>query len=306
MNIELIEIKDFSSFARVLRKFDYNVDSSASFIRKLFNKSVDEYVSTQKDNPVWAKEAESYSPFDSFLPDTLTRYYTGKLSLSPKTCRQFVSYLNRDNFLDYFDSLNTTDEIESELIRSISKERPNVNSDNVGTTYCSYFFETINTIASSETHIRKRKIVPKISPFCSADTEADFEERIIKAIKNITHSCDKDFDDKDINPPYKIREKVKDKHLCDELEVEVKYFPLINSALVNAENNSGKPSEYICSTVNRHFIRLENQKLSEREIVKRMQQFFATKAAVEFDSPECRTLTVYFIQLCEVFRGPSR
>ncbi len=31
MNIELIEIKDFSSFARVLRKFDHNVDSSAKY-----------------------------------------------------------------------------------------------------------------------------------------------------------------------------------------------------------------------------------------------------------------------------------
>lgn len=306
MNRELIEIKDFSTFARVLRKFDLHVDSRATFIRKLFNKSVDEYVPSQKNNPVWAKEIESYSPFDSMMPDTLTRYYSGKLPLSPEKCKQIVSYLNKDNFIKYFDSLNTTDEIETELIRSISKEKPNVSPDNVGETYCSYLFETINTIAATETHVRKRKKVPQISPFCSADTEADFENKIITAINNLIQNCDKDFDDKDINPPYKIREKVKEKRLCDELEVEVQYFPLINSALVDAENNSGMPSEYIRSTVNRHYIRLENQKLPEREIVKRMQQFFATKAAVEYDSPECKTITVYFIQLCEVFRGSSR
>lgn len=306
MNKELIEINDFSSFARVLRKFDLHVDSSASFIRKLFNKSVDEYVPSQKANPDWAIELESYSPFDGFMTDTLTKYYTGNHPLSPDICKKIVPYLNQDNFIEFFDSLNTTNEIETELIRSISKEKPNVNSDNVGETYCTYFFEILNTIASAETHIRKRKMVPKISPFCSADTEADFENRITTAINNLIKNCDKDFDDKDVNPPYRIREKVKDKKLCNELEVEIRYFPLISSALADAENNSGKPSEYICSTVNRHFVRLENQKLSERDIVKRMQQFFATKAAVEFDSPECKTITVYFIQLCEVFRGPSR
>lgn len=306
MNKELIEINDFSSFARVLRKFDLHVDSSASFIRKLFNKSVDEYVPSQKANPDWAIELESYSPFDGFMTDTLTRYYSGKLLLSSETCKQIVPYLNTGNFCSYFDSLNTTEEIETELIRSISKEKPNVNSENISSTYCSYLFEIINTIAAAETHIRKRKTVPKISPFCSADTEADFENKITTAINNLIKNCDKDFDDKDINPPYKIREKLKDKKLCNELEVEIRYFPLISSALADAENNSGKPSEYICSTDNRHFIRLENQKLSERDIVNRMQQFFATKAAVEFDSPECKTITVYFIQLCEVFRGPSR
>ena len=303
-----MEIKDkrFSQLSKALRKYDTHVDSSASFVRKLFNNSVDDYNKSVKNLPKWAKENESFSPFNGLSDDALTRYYNGVNNLSNDLCRKISPFLNENKFQHYFETLNVTDESENDLVNFMKSIHQNTKSDNISVFYCEYFFSLIKEIAVKETHKRGPKKIPEISPFCSADTEADFEERIIKAIKNITYSCDKDFDDKDIYPPYKIREKVKDKHLCDELEVEVQYFPLINSALVEAENNLGKPSEYIRSTVNRHFIRLENQKLSEREIVKRMQQFFATKAAVEFDSPECKTLTVYFIQLCEVFRGSSR
>lgn len=303
--MEIID-KRFSTFAKSLRKFDTHVNSSASFVRKLFEKSVDTFNNSIKGLPKWAKDAEKLSPFSSLSDDVLTRYYNGRKNISPDLCKKIVPFLNKDNFEKYFNSLNVTDEIEQELQKSADLFNNVPKTDELCEVYSQYFISLINQIASSETHKRGPKVIPKISPFCSADTEADFENRITTAINKIIQNCDKDFDDKDINPPYKIREKVKDKRLCEELEAEVRYFPLITSILADAENNSGKPSEYICSTVNRHFVRLENQKLSERDIVKRMQQFFATKAAVEFDSPECKTITVYFIQLCEVFRGPSR
>lgn len=303
--MEIID-KRFSIFARTLRKYDTHVNSAAAFVRKLFDKSVDEYNSSIKKLPKWAKENESFNPFHGLTNDMLTRFYNGNRNLSHDLCRKIVPFLNMDNFKCYFDTLNATDEIEQELKNSIKQFNLVVESDEINEIYASYFISLMNQIASEETHKRGPKPIPAISPFCSADTETDFENRIIAAIENLAENSDKDFDDNTINPPYTLSEKIKDKRLCMELEIEVMYFPRINSILADAENKSGKPSEYILSTVHRHFVRVNNQNISEREIVKRMQQFFAVKAGIDADSFECKILTVYFIQLCEVFYGASR
>lgn len=306
MRKEQVESITISKIALKLRPYDTISDSNASFFRKLFDNCVDEFNPTCKTNPQWAKKEESYNPLHNMEQDTLTRYCNGKNEISPKSLIKIKPFLNEDRFTHYYNKLNIPPEEDELLYDYIKQYYPQANKEVLASSYWNVLQKLIEEGSCKKSSVDRRRVIIPISQLCSADTEGDFENKIINAIKKIALSSENEFSDKNELPVFHVKEKIKDKMLCKEIENDLNYFPFVNSAFIEASNDSGKPCEFILKSVNRQYERLEQKNLNEREIVENMQTYFAGKAAVKNDSPECRVITSYFIQLCEVFRGTSR
>ena len=306
MKIEQTTEISISRLVLQLRPFDTISNSNASFFRKFFDNCVDAFDAANKKNPKWAKENWSYNPMHNMDNDTLTGYCNGRKNISQRSFKNIQPVLNKENFKKYYNNLNIPPEEDEHLYKSIVPFYPKADSDSLFIAY----WEVLQKLIDEGAEKKSKKTGPKkfipISPLCSADTEGDFEERVKKSIRKIIQGLDGSEYNREDMPIFRVREKIKDSVLCHELENDLDYFPLINEEFVDASSKNGKPEEYILKSVHRHYEKLaQHSEYSERDIVRAMQAFFADKAGFLPESAECKVVTTYFIQLCEVFRGTS-
>jgi hypothetical protein len=295
-----------SEFASLLIPYDLKSDGHASSFRKLFDSCVDEYNSSHTGNPKWAKDECSYNPLHNMENDTLTRYCNGRMQIASASLRKMQPFLNENNFTRYYSGLNIPEEADDKLYTAVKNLYPKADKENLAPAYWAVLMRLIDDGANRKTKKTGPKPVLPVSPLCSADTEGDFEERVKSAIQTIVAQTNSDFLSENVLPPLHISEKITDTVLCRDVENDMDYYPLVNSAFVEASDSSGKPCEYILQSVHRQYEKLAQQSAySEQQIVQGMQSFFSDKAGLLPDSSACRIITSYFIQLCEVFHGSS-
>jgi len=308
---DISEFITFSKFAKILRPFYGQNKNQDEFVIELFDNILDDYNENAKGNTLEHNKLQSYNPLkntDKFQSDTISRYFKG-VRISPDTYSQMLKYRNVSKFQTFMEKPdNPTEETDKTLVDSISAIYEDVTEDNYFKKYAELFCEIIERGAKDHKKASGRKKKIRYPKSTSADTMETLEEKISAAAIAISKSIKAESLPNDPGIAYCIKDKIKrDHNLRRNIENDLAYFDVVNSAFSSAAENGGKPPAFICECVHKHYLKLKEKfGLNEEEIVKNMEIYFAPFALIQPDSDVARIIVSYFIQLCEVFDAPAR
>lgn len=307
---DISEFITFSQFAKILRPYYGANKNQDEFVLLLFDNILDDYNANAKDNTKEHNELGSYNLFrnpDTFKSDTLARYYSGT-RISPDSYGSIVKYINKGKFSDFMEKPeNPTEENDRGLSEAIKQFCPDTTKENYCDKYAELFEGIIQRGATEPKHHAGRKKKIHYPQSTSANSMENLEESINKAALAIATSLKSENLPEPPDIAYCISDKIKhNPNLRRKIEGDLAYFNIANNAFCNASEKIGKPSDFICDCVHRHYLKLREKKLSEEEIVNQMKIYFSPFALISPDSDVARIIVSYFIQLCEVFDAPSR
>ena len=298
----------FSEFAKILRPYYGANDNQDSFVIKLFDNIIEDYVPEHKNNTKAQNKFMTYNPlvYENLSSDTIARYFKGN-KISADTYKKMLPMLNKEKFINFMQHCNNrTDENDETLANAIKEIFPDSTVENYPEKYTELFYQIITRGASE----LKKKAGRKTEYHYPKETSADLMDLLESSIDEVALKISKSIKADELPPQpnitYEIKEKIrKNNNLRRNIQNDLIYFD-VNDAFAKARENGGKPFDFIRKSVNRKYLKLKAANFSEEDIVKNMETYFASFLVENPESDVLRILVSYFIQMCEVFDAPTR